>query len=768
MGGRLAFFQERWRDLGAPETVLRIIFGARIPLVLRPPLVSNWQDSRFITQVSSQVSQEINSLLEQGVLEHPKDSGPSCISRLFLIRKRNGKMRQICDLGNLNFHVSAKKFHLPSHFRIPDFLQDGDWMTRIDLSQAYLQVPIARSHRCFLRLVYDQKLLQLTCLPFGLSASPHLFATVTNWVAETLRSRGMRVVIYLDDFFLTSQSRARLISQTAEAIELLEFLDWTVNFQKCIQIPTQRIEFLGLVWDTGANQMSLPVDKRRSISDHSGSVTLQQLQSLLGSLNFANFVVHRGCLHCRHLQRFLISFKQGKPREGRSLTPRVLAELKWWSVAVASTSLIHKPPISGYLTTDAADFGWGAQINDLYLLGTWSPEQCQWHSNRKEMFAVLAALRDQGQCLRGSHVLLQMDNTTLVAYSRKEGGTRSINLLDLTFEVLQLVDSLDIILSAAYLPGRYNGIADRFSRGKPVPEWHLREDFMELVYDKWGPCEIDLFASTRSAVVSKYVSRFKRLERRIHRCIQPLLGLQTSLGLPSRQSDSQGSGPSEPLQRPVPSGGSQLASDLLATRSGEQESGAPLDNSRSPQGFDRSDNQQTSPGRGSTQPSDMESWVWKHLVGDWSPHEQQLIESSWRKSTQDTYRAPIRRWLSSCNKFQVDPGSPRGSDLARFLANTFVACGFSHNTMLLHRSAVSTFCSGIVRENISSDFLVRQVLKAVSVAKPRETKSPIWDSQILISWLSTPSEDLSFFEISRRTATLLLVVKQTYSRLDPP
>ncbi|XP_043469314.1 uncharacterized protein LOC122502999 [Leptopilina heterotoma] len=141
---------------------------------------------------------------------------------------------------------------------MPEFLQKGDWLTKIDLLLAYCHVPIAQAHRPFLRLVYDKEILQMTCLPFGLSSAPQNFAAISNWIADILRSPGIRLVVYLDDFCLASQNRDRLITQTLEAINLLEFLGWKINHDKCILKPCQNSEFLGIQWNTLTNQMSLP------------------------------------------------------------------------------------------------------------------------------------------------------------------------------------------------------------------------------------------------------------------------------------------------------------------------------------------------------------------------------------------------------------------------------------------------------------------------------------------------------------------------------
>ncbi|XP_064076285.1 uncharacterized protein LOC135194599 [Vanessa tameamea] len=177
----------------------------------------------------------------------------------------------------------------------------------------------------------------------------------------------------------------------------------------------------------------------------------------------------------------------------------------WWRGATHHSLPIHKKPATHFLATDASDVGWGAQLDGKVMSGCWSLYQRRWHSNKKELFAVFAAIKMNSKILVKSHVLIQSDNRTLIAYIRKEGGTKSLALLELTFKLLQLADKFKITLSA-YLPGRYNIIADRLSRGKHPVEWHLIPDATAEVFQKWGYPEIDLFASKNTAVVRNYVS----------------------------------------------------------------------------------------------------------------------------------------------------------------------------------------------------------------------------------------------------------------------
>lgn len=98
------------------------------------------------------------------------------------------------------------------------------------------------------------------------------------------------------------------------------------------------------------------------------------------------------------------------------------------------------------------------------------------------------------------------DNWTLVAYIQKEGGTRSLQLLNLKTRLLMLSDQLSVSLSTCYLSGRYNGIVDLLSCGKPLPEWHLLPVATEAVFARWGLPEVDWFASADAKSSSRYVT----------------------------------------------------------------------------------------------------------------------------------------------------------------------------------------------------------------------------------------------------------------------
>lgn len=482
--------------------------------MLKPPLIypSKQALNCFKTRVSNQMSQQIGKMMAEQILEEAEIS-PSYLSTFFLVPKPDGSYRPIFNLRSLNQFIKTKQFQLFSHFRVPSFLQKQDWMVKLDLSHAYFHLSISPDHRRFLRMSYEGKLLQMTCLPFGLSSAPRTFASVTNWMAEYLRSHDIRCVVYLDDFLLADQNRQRLIDHATFTTNMMQKLGWIINFDKSVLTPTHRLEFLGITWDTELNTKSLSEPKcitlrnvlRQQMSK--GSWSLKQAQSLLGRLNFATFVIRRGRLHCRSIQYHSRQLARMPPHHQVKIPEQVQTELRWWSAALSGTMPIHNDPITHLLTTDASDVGWGAQLGESMMTGQWTIPQQNWHVNLKELYAVHAAIQEQSHLLRNAHILVQTDNRTVVAYINKEGGTKSKKLLRLTEQLLTLLDQLNICLTAQYFPGRYNAEVDALSRQKPAPEWHLTDEATAIIFRKWGVPEVDVFASETAHVVEKYVSR---------------------------------------------------------------------------------------------------------------------------------------------------------------------------------------------------------------------------------------------------------------------
>ena len=108
----------------------------------------------------------------------------------------------------------------------------------------------------------------------------------------------------------------------------------------------------------------------------------------------------------------------------------------------------------------------------------------------------------------GHHVTAMCDNSTVVAYVNKQGGTVSRALCLLASRLLRWTESFDIHLDVRYLPGQANVLVDLLSRRGQVveTEWSLHPQVARSLLRVWGNPSIDLFATSLNVKLPLYCS----------------------------------------------------------------------------------------------------------------------------------------------------------------------------------------------------------------------------------------------------------------------
>ena len=161
-----------------------------------------------------------------------------------------------------------------------------------------------------------------------------------------------------------------------------------------------------------------------------------------------------------------------------------------------------------HLYSDASSSGWGAHLLDQNVSGVWSAQEKLLHINLLEMKALFLGLQAFQEDVAGHYVTAMCDNSTVVAYVNKQGGTVSRSLCLLTSCLLRWTESFDVHLDARYLPGESNVPADVLScRGQVVgTEWSLHPQVARALLRAWGNPSIDLFATCLNAKLPLYCS----------------------------------------------------------------------------------------------------------------------------------------------------------------------------------------------------------------------------------------------------------------------
>jgi hypothetical protein len=507
VGGRLAHCQGNWRRITQDPVILQAISGYEIDFLTQPPPSSANRAPRFSTSEQEKISTEVEKMLAKRAIEQVAETADQWVSSLFLRPQKDGSMRPIFNLKKLNSFVRYQHFKMENIGMLRDMLQEGDWMVKIDLKDAYFTVPMAKETRKFLRFRWGGKTFQFRVAPFGLAPIPRMFTKILKPIVAMLRRIGIRLLIYLDDLIIMNQKPGILLKDLHTTIWLVQCLGFMINWAKSVLIPTQEIMFLGFSVNSIRMMLALPEEKIKTIQAQcqemlsAGETTVRTLAQLVGKLTASVLAVLPAPLHYRQLQMLQAKslLRSNQSYEGQvTLTSGSKDELQWWiyslqewngkAIASSSPDLI--------ITTDSSKIGWGAECQGETTQGQWSVAEATKHINVLELTAAYFAVKAFTSERTVKHVHLRVDNKVTMAQINKMGGPRSWSLMEVTLPLWQYCLSRGITLTAEYLEGRLNVIADRESRVfNDMSDWKLLPSIFKQIEGTLGQTEVDLFAN---------------------------------------------------------------------------------------------------------------------------------------------------------------------------------------------------------------------------------------------------------------------------------
>ena len=145
-------------------------------------------------------------------------------------------------------HRPKQAQHFSTHRKVQkgnSRVHPGEWVSSIDLSDAYLHIPIHPNSRKYLRFCHRSQVFQFTSLPFGLATVPQVFTMIVKEVKLMALSRGLRLHQYLDDWLIRSQSQEEAQVNTQAVVYLTQSLGWIINQEKSELKSIQVFSFVG-------------------------------------------------------------------------------------------------------------------------------------------------------------------------------------------------------------------------------------------------------------------------------------------------------------------------------------------------------------------------------------------------------------------------------------------------------------------------------------------------------------------------------------------
>ncbi len=414
---------------------------------------------------------------------------PVIVSALGAVPKEGNDLRLIHDASRpagqgLNAYAIPEKFKLDNIDSALKLITPGSWMGKVDLAKSFRVACIKES--CykatglkwrftgddFYTYMYD------TRLPMGACKSPGAFQRLTSSVTRMMQRRGFNnVIVYIDDFFITSSSYEHCSKTLNALINLLTELGFTINWKKVFP-STQLITFLGIEIDSVNQIIRLPNSKVCQLKTEltkwesiGKSASKRQLQQIIGKLSWAAKLIRAARPFLRSLIN--LSMTVSKPWHRVRLPSAVREDLHFWRTFLASERFngveyfIRNRPLPDHtISTDASTSGGAACNEQDWFYSHWEsdmPQVADLHINLKELLVVLMALRRWGPTWRNSKIAIYTDNCATMYWVRK-GSARNHTAQLWLKEIFLIAVEFNIYISMRRISSKKNVLADAFSR----------------------------------------------------------------------------------------------------------------------------------------------------------------------------------------------------------------------------------------------------------------------------------------------------------------
>lgn len=371
------------------------------------------------------INKELDKMLTQGVIEKSKsDWSLSTVPVL----KPTGEVRLCLDARRLNERTQRDAYPLPHQDRILSRLGSCRYLSTIDLTKAFLQIPLDIDSRKYTAFsVLGRGLFQFTRLPFGLVNSP---ATLARLMDDVLGYGEMEpgVFVYLDDIVVVSETFEAHIRSLREVAERLKRANLSVNMEKS-KFCLQELPYLGYIL---SSQGLRPNPERvEAIINYERPSSIRSLRRFLGMANYYRRFIPFFSEYTAPLTDLLR--KKPKSIRWNDMAEQAFSKLK--------ECLITAPVLSNpnfdlpfVIQSDASDCAIAAVLTQeqadgekviAYFSQKISPTQQSYSASEKEGLAVLSAIAKFRPYIDGAHFTVVTDASALTHIMKGKWRTSS-------------------------------------------------------------------------------------------------------------------------------------------------------------------------------------------------------------------------------------------------------------------------------------------------------------------------------------------------------
>ena len=229
-------------------------------------------------RLKDKVKSELDRLTSEGILTRVYSA--TWASPIVTIFKQDGSLRLCADFSStVNKHLLPINSPLITIDEAITSVGSAKVFSKLDLSQAFLQLPVQSSSRKYLVINTPEGLFQFNYLPFGLTASPGIFQAFISKVLANIPG----VLCYQDDILLMSSEVESHNKILKEVLSRLKDAGLKLNVNKC-NFFVEQVEYLGFVFnEKGVHPKP---GKISAIIDAPVPKDVKQVQAFIGLCNF--------------------------------------------------------------------------------------------------------------------------------------------------------------------------------------------------------------------------------------------------------------------------------------------------------------------------------------------------------------------------------------------------------------------------------------------------------------------------------------------------
>ena len=503
-----------WLQMTLPDDVKSIVMNELCLELWKEPPKQKSKESEDID-----LQEIVNDYLTRTIITETK--GEEEYQSPFFGIHQNNKLRPILDLRTLNRFTRNSTFRMEGMKEAKKLIHPNCFLAKIDLSDAYLSIPVNTNFQKYLCFSYQGKTYKFQRMPFGLNIAPRIFTRIMKTALKPMREAGFNFVTYLDDILIIANTKSTAEQQALAISNHLESLGFLVNMKKSIFQATNQLEFLGNTIDTSTMTVSIPYSKCQKIIQDLKSIIkfpsfpIRKLAAISGMIASTYESMEGHLIHQRYLQANISMYikKHANWNQQIPIFNNTKQEAKILMEIIKSNRGLNiiwneKPII--HLFTDASRTGFGFHTTNMNSMGLWTFQESAMSSNFRELKTVLIALRKNSKKWKFKRLIVHSDNTTTVSQINRQSNPRHAHLLKITKLIFRIAYQNQIDIRAEHIRGIENIQADFLSRACNDPkEWSLSSKATSQITKRFGKIQFDLFATPQNAKASKFASRIQ-------------------------------------------------------------------------------------------------------------------------------------------------------------------------------------------------------------------------------------------------------------------